>query len=215
MINFIKSILISRTKLIVVITSILLITGGAFSVKMLYNDYKRVKLDAASYKNNMIAYEEIISKKDSANRVLQLNRDDLKHSNDQMIISMESMRKSLKRPANKPGDLSTGISTSIRDTDTIRIDNKVDFKLDTIVKFNDLTKVGIKIEKDSLISTIDINNTEFLYVYSTREYVNQYKNGWNRFWHFDWKKEDINRYDIKNTNDLIKVGEVRVIKVRE
>ena len=60
-----------------------------------------------------------------------------------------------------------------------------------------------------------MNNTQVLYVYPQREYVNKYKNGWRRFWNFDYKKTEVVRYELINTNDLIKVDDFRVYKIEE
>jgi hypothetical protein len=207
--------MLNKTKLILFATGALLIIGGAFVAKGLYNDYMLVKDERDAYKGNQYAYVDIINNKTKEARVLRLSAEDLRHSNDSLINLIEKNRKGHSGATNKPGDISTGVATHIHDTTVVIINNPCNFKLDTVIKHNDLTKVGIKIEKDSLISTLDINNVECLYVYSHGEFVNQYKNSWLRFWHFDWKRQDVDRYDITNSNDLIKVDEVRVIKVRE
>jgi hypothetical protein len=177
-----------------------------------------MKSDISAYRNNQRAYEDVIAGKDSANRVLKLTTGDLRRSNDKYVQELEKTRKSLKRALNKPGDVSVGIGTEIHSTDTTYINNPCNFKLDTVVIHNELTRDSIKIENNKLISTISINNIQSLYVYSTREYVNEYdgwfKGGLNRLIRLDWRKETIDRYDIVNTNDLIKVNNVRVIKVR-
>ena len=46
-----------------------------------------------------------------------------------------------------------------------------------------------------------------------KEYRNKYKNGWVRFWHFDWKRIRTKKYQIVNSNPIIKVTDTRVIEL--
>jgi hypothetical protein len=203
-----------RTKLILYAILALLTIGGAFIIYNEYINYKKIKLELSIEKGNVKAYENIVGGLENDKRVLTLSAVDLRHSNDKMVNTINSLRKSLKLPENKPGDVTVGTTTSMSVIDIVIIQNPCDFKLDTTINYNELTSNSIKIEKDSLISSIKVNNSETLFVYTSREYVNGYKNGWIRFWHFDWKKEDIERYEINNSNKLIKVDSVRVIKTR-
>lgn len=204
--------MINKIKLIIATIGASLLIGGAFFVYDLNNRYLDEKANKERYRNNSIAYANYANGLHNENRVLRLNRDDLRHSKDSLTNVIVSMRKSHCGAENKPGDVSAGAVTVIHDTVTISIDNPCEFKLDTTIKYNELTKSSIKINKNSLISTIEVNNTMVLNVYTERVYVNQYKNGWKRFWNFDWKKENVEKYSIQNTNDLIDVLDVRVIK---
>lgn len=203
-----------KVKLILYAILALLTIGGAFVIYNGYIDYKRIKVELIAEKSNVRAYENIVTGLENDKRVLSLSTVDLRQSNDKMINTINSLRKSLKLPENKPGDVTVGTSTTIDVIDTVIIQNPCDFKLDTTINYNEFTSNSIKIEKDSLFSSIKVNNSETLFVYTSREYVNGYKNGWIRFWHFDWKREDIERYAIENSNKLIKVDAVRVIKTR-
>jgi len=202
--------MINKIKLILLASSALLITGGAFVAKGVYDNYIAMKNEISVHKNNERAYEDILAGRDNDNRVLRLSVGDLRHSKDKLIHELDSVRKSLKKPANGTGGVSSGTTTHVGGTTVVNIYNPDSFKLDTIAKFNDLTKICIKIKKNALTTTLDINNSMYLYVYSSREFVNEYKNGWDRFWHFDWEKETVYRYDIKNSNNLVKVIDSRV-----
>ena len=205
----------SKVKLIAISISALLLIGGALFVNGIINENKSLRENNYRLINNVSQYESLAAGLHKENRVLRLFRDDLRHSNDSLIQEIEKIKKSRKSPENKPGSITAGGSTSIDVKDTVIINNTVDFKLDTVVKYNEFTKSTIKIEKDSLISGVEVNNTQVLYVYPQREYVNKYKNGWHRFWNFDYKKTEVVRYELINTNDLIKVDDFRVYKIEE
>lgn len=205
----------SKVKLIAISISALLFIGGAFFISYTIDRSKKLVSENNRLKNNVSQYESLAAGLDNDNRVLRLFRDDLRHSNDSLIQEIEKIKKSRKSPENKPGSITAGGNTSIDTKDTIIIDNTVDFKLDTTIYYNEFTKSTIKIEKDSLFSGIKVNNTQVLYVYPQREYVNKYKNGWRRFWNFDYKKTEVVRYELINTNDLIKVDDFRVYKIEE
>ena len=102
----------------------------------------------------------------------------------------------------------------MKDTTTVKIITKeVDFTKE--LKLNSLTTITVS-RKDSILTTIlDLKNQQILIVEEKKEYRNKYKNGWQRFWHFDWKKDKVQKYQIKNTNDLIKVTDTRVIKMAD
>lgn len=207
--------MLNKTKLILSLAGVLLLIGGAFFVKYEYANYKALETKMLDYRNNERAYEDIISKQNGDNRVLILSNADLKYSNDKMVHSIDSIRKSLKTPKNASGDVSTGIVTVIHDTATILLSNIVGCAIDTVLKHNEFTQSRIILNNNELKDILDVNNIEYLYVYSTREYVTVYKNGLIRLLHLDWHKETIDRYDIQNTNKLIKVTDVRVIKIRQ
>lgn len=207
--------MLNKTKLILYVIGFLFVAGSGIGIKVAYNKYKSTEASMVAYRNNQRAYEDIISKKTNDNRVLSLSNADLRDSNDKLVHSMDSVRKSLKTPQNKPGDISIGVNTSIHDTTWVKVKVPAECNVDTILEHNKLTTSHIILKDSMLKDILDVNNSEDLFVYSTREFVNQYKNGWCRFWHFDWHKEDVNRYDIVNSNKLIKTGDVRVVKVRE
>ena len=205
----------SKVKLIAISISALLLVGGALFVNGIINENKSLRENNYRLINNVSQYESLAAGLRKENRVLRLFRDDLRHSNDSMIIRMEKLKKSLKTAKNKPGDVSVGVVTDIVATDTSRIVNKTDFKLDTTILYNEYTYSKIKIDKDTLVSKIGVSNEQDLFIYESREYKNAYKNKFIRFIHLDWKKETVFRYDIKNSNDLIEIKRSIVYKINE
>ena len=204
-----------KFKIYIYLISALLAFSGALIVYRYSKQLSFYKQEAARYESNIKYYEATVSGYKDENRVLRLNTDDLRHSNDSMIVRMEKLKKSLKTAKNKPGDVSIGIVTDIVATDTSRIVNKTDFKLDTTILYNEYTYSKIKIDKDTLVSKIGVSNEQDLFVYESREYKNEYKNKFIRFLHLDWRKETVFRYDIKNSNDLIEIKRSIVYKINE
>jgi hypothetical protein len=101
----------------------------------------------------------------------------------------------------------------MKDTITKIITKEVDFKED--LKLNPLTTITVE-RKDSILTAIlDLRNSQVLFVEEKKEYRNKYKNGFWRFLHFDWKKDRIRKYQIYNSNDLIKVTDTRIVEVTE
>ena len=49
------------------------------------------------------------------------------------------------------------------------------------------------------------------YVYKHIEYKNK-KNCFKRLITFDWKKKDVYKYKIRNTNDILKEDSIRIIE---
>ena len=82
------------------------------------------------------------------------------------------------------------------------------------IKYNDLTTVNYTIGKDTVSIGLDIRNTQYLYIYKRKEYKNK-KNFLLRLITFDWKKITKYKYEILNTNDLLKTSDVRVVESTE
>lgn len=78
------------------------------------------------------------------------------------------------------------------------------------IQYNDLTKVFYTIGRDTVGMNIQLYNTQYLYVYTNREYKNK-KNFFQRLFTFDWKKVTKFKYKIVNSNDLIQTDSVRVV----
>lgn len=163
--------------------------------------------------NNYKYYESQFNNTEKQNRVLQLTVNELKLSKDSLVQAVNKAKKELKV---KDQDLKEAhvINTEMKDTTTVKIITKeVDFTKE--LKLNSLTTITVS-RKDSILTTIlDLKNQQILIVEEKKEYRNKYKNLWQRFWHFDWKKDRVQKYQIKNTNDLIKVTDTRVIKMTD
>lgn len=156
-------------------------------------------------------YESLVSNTKEKNRVLQLTIDQLNNTSDSLLQQVKTAQKELKI---KDQNLKQAqvINTEMKDTTKVEIVTKeVDFTQE--LKLNSLTTITVS-RKDSILTTIlDLKNQQILFVEEKKQYRNKYKNGWQRFWHFDWKKDKYYKYQIKNTNDLIKITDTRIVQV--
>ena len=177
---------------------------------------KRLKLkdiELANAINNKEFYESLTSKTKDQNRVLQLTVDQLQTTNDSVLQEVNKLKKELKIKDKELNDVVV-VETQIRDTDSVYIASKtIDF-LPTEIKFNELTKVIISRTDSVLKGSIDVRNKQTLFVITTKQYRNKYKNWFKRFVHFDWKKDKVNTYQIANSNDLVKVTDTRVVEIK-
>lgn len=82
------------------------------------------------------------------------------------------------------------------------------------LKYNDLTTVKYTIGRDTVNIGLDVKNTQYLYIFTSREYKNK-KSFLKRIFTFDFKKVNKYRYQIHNTNDLLNTSDVRVIESSE
>ena len=166
--------------------------------------------------NNIEAYQGSLQGSQQANNVLQLSVDELQQYNDKLVYQLDSVRKELKI---KPKQ----IKTAATQTQSINVigSKKIEKDIITILKdsiykdsirFNDLTLVGYTIGKDTVNISLDINNTQYLYVYTDKHYKNK-KNFLKRLFTLDFKKVTSTKYVIENTNDIIKTDSVRVVEV--
>ena len=195
----------------------LLLIGIIISLGLLVGyQTKRLKLkdiELASAINNKEFYESLTSKTSDKNRVLQLTVDQLQTTNDSVLQEVNKLKKELKIKDKELNDVVV-VETQIRDTDSVYIASKtIDF-LPTEIKFNELTKVIISRTDSVLKGSIDVRNKQTLFVITTKQYRNKYKNWFKRFVHFDWKKDKVNTYQIANSNDLVKVTDTRVVEIK-
>lgn len=160
--------------------------------------------------NNVKAYEQLATENKKLNTVLQLTVNELNHSKDSLIQQVEQVRKELK-VKNKNLQQAQVINTVIRDTVTKVI--TVDRNFNEELKINPLTTIKVTRTDSILTAKIDITNQQILFIEEKKEYKNRYKNGWIRFWHFDWKKIKVRKYQIINSNPIIKITDTRIIEV--
>lgn len=139
----------------------------------------------------------------------------LSEQNDKLIQQIDSVRKINKIK-------SDNLHTAATQTQTIYVNNSkgvrgdiIEILKDTVytdtLQYNDLTKVYYSIGTDSVNIALDINNTQYLYIFKTREYKNK-KSFFKRLFTLDFKKVDRYKYKIVNTNDLLKEDSVRIIE---
>lgn len=161
--------------------------------------------------NNVRAYEEIIDNSKEHNRVLQLTIQELNQSKDSLIQQVKTAQKELKIK-DKNLDKVQVINTEIKDTVHTVIKHKlIDF--DEKLELNPLTTIIVSRKDSILTAKIDIKNQQILFVEEQKEYRNKYRSRWSRFWHLDYKKIRTRKYQIINSNPLIKVTDTRVIEV--
>lgn len=157
--------------------------------------------------NNTLFYQEQLSDKDEEIRTLNLSIDEFKNTNDSIIQNIVNIQEELKI---KDKELKQAQSQNQEiNIDTTIVVGDKDFEKE--IKPNELTSLII-IKKDSILTAkINIQNTQTLFISNKREYKNQYKNWFRRLIHFDFKKKDVYKYQIHNSNPLIEVKETRLI----
>ena len=161
--------------------------------------------------NNYKYYQELNSKLKEDNRTLQLTIGDLNNSKDSLITEVKKVQKELKIKDKNLQQVQV-INTEMKDSASVEIKTKnVDFS--EKLKLNELTTITVN-RKDSILTAIlDLRNSQILFVEEKKEYRNQYKNGFQRFLNFDWKKDSVRKYQIHNSNKLIKVTDTRIVEV--
>ena len=165
--------------------------------------------------NNIEAYQGLLNDSQQANNVLRLNIKDLKNQNDSVLNKLDSVRAKLNiKPKHVQVAATQSQSINVIESKGVGGDITTILK-DTVysdsIKYNDLTTVYYTIGKDTVSIGLDIQNEQYLYIYSTREYKNK-KSFLKRLFTFDFKKVTKTKYDIVNTNDLIDSGDVRVVE---
>ena len=165
--------------------------------------------------NNIEAYQGIVNNSQQANNVLVLDIKSLHEQNDKLLQQLDSVREELNI---KPKQITTAATQNqvlyVKESKGVGGD-LLDILKDTIytdsLKYNDLTTVFYTIGRDTVDIGIDLKNTQYLYVYSTKEYKNN-KSFLKRLFTFDFKKIKKYKYEIVNTNDLLKSEDVRIVE---
>ena len=181
----------------------------------LHNTNKKLSESLAMAQNNIEAYQGSLVESQQANNVLKLDIKDLQNQNDKLLQNLDSVRKKINI---KP----TQIQTAATQTQHLYVNNSkgvrgdiIEILKDTVYEdsllYNDLTKVYYTIGKDTVNIALDIENTQYLYVYSTKEYKNK-KSFLKRLFTLDFKKVRRYKYDIVNTNDLLKESDIRIVE---
>lgn len=181
----------------------------------LYKQNKRLSEGLEMAQNNIEAYQDALAGSQQASNVIMTDMKDLEQQNDILIHKLDSVRKEKKIKA-------SNLNVAATQTQEISVNGGKGVEGDIItilkdttytdsLKYNDLTKIYYTIGKDSVHMRLDFKNTQYLYVYSQREYKNK-KSFIKRLFTLDFKKVTRYKYNIVNTNDLIKEDSVRVIQ---
>ena len=179
----------------------------------LHNQNKKLSQNLETAQNNIEAYQGLLSDSQQASNVLKLTVEQLQNSKDSVLHKLDSVRKELKI---KPKQIHTaatqtqvlnvigskGVGGNIIVKDSIYTDS---------ILYNPLTKVKYTIGNDTVNIAIDLRNEQYLYVYTKREYKNK-KNFFKRLFTLAFKKVTKYKYDIVNTNDLLKSKDVRIVE---
>lgn len=170
---------------------------------------KNAELNRAT--SNVRAYQDLVSNNQEHNRTLQLTIEELNYSNDSLLLQLKQTQKELKIKDKNLTDASV-INTEVKDSVKIVIKKEaIDFEEE--LKLNPLTTIIVRRKDSILTAKIDLKNQQTILIYKKKEYKNFYKNGWVRFWHFDWRRIETKEYQIVNTNPLIKVTGTRIVEV--
>ena len=184
----------------------------SFSINT-YKQNKKLSESLEQSQNNVKAYQELYNDSQQASSVLKLTIDQLQNSKDSVIQKLDSVRKELKL---KPKQ----IKTAATQTQVINVIKSKGVKGDILVKdtiytdsiqYNPLTTVHYTIGKDTVSIGLNVENTQYLYIYTTKEYKNK-KNFIKRLFTLDFKKIKKYKYKIVNTNDLLKNDDVRIVE---
>lgn len=176
-----------------------------------HNQLQKKDTEINRITSNVRTYQDIVSNNQNNNRTLQLTIEELNHSNDSLLLQLKQTQKELKIKDKNLTDASV-INTQINDSvKTVIKEKLIDFNEE--LKLNDLTTIIVSRKDSILTAKIDIKNQQIIFVEDKKEYKNRYKNGWVRFWHFDWRRIRIKKYQVVNSNPLIKVTDTRVIEI--
>lgn len=181
----------------------------------LYNTNKKLSESLEIAQNNIEAYQGSLNDSQQANNVLKLDMNKLSEQNDKLIQQIDSVRKINKIK-------SDNLHTAATQTQTIYVNNSkgvrgdiIEILKDTVytdtLQYNNLTKVYYSIGTDSVNIALDVKNTQYLYIFKTREYKNK-KSFFKRLFTLDFKKVNKYKYKIVNTNNLLKEDSVRIIE---
>lgn len=199
----------SKIKVLIIIAFSLLFINNI----RLQNKVNSLDKELARSINNASTWENIANSNIDNNNTLKLTIQEYKNSNDSLIKVINDQQEKLNIKDNQLYQV-TSTETVIRDTIVEKIPiNDTDFTIE--LKPNQLTTITVS-RKDSIFThTMEILNRQDLFIYTKKVYRNQYKNFFQRLIHFDFKKDRINKYQIVNSNDLIKVIDTRVINISE
>ena len=199
----------SKIKVLIIIVFSLLFINNI----RLQNKVNSLDKELARSMNNASTWENIANSNIDNNNTLELTIQEYKNSNDSLIKVINDQQEKLKIKDNQLYQIAS-TETVIRDTIVEKMPiNDTDFTIE--LKPNQLTTTTVS-RKDSIFThTMEILNRQDLFIYTKKVYRNQYKNFFQRLIHFDFKKDKVNRYQIINSNDLIKVIDTRVINISE
>lgn len=199
-------------------TNIILAASIAFLLSwgiILHKNNKSLSERLEMAQTNVEAYQDIANESWQASNVLKLDIADLSNQKDSLLQELDKVREENQIKAKN-------VTVAATQTQAINVSNTKEVQGDIIsilrdtvytdtMQYNDLTKVYYSIGKDSVSIALDLKNTQYLYIYKQRQYKNK-KSFIKRLFTFDWKKIDVCKYSITNTNPLMDTEDVRVVE---
>lgn len=168
---------------------------------------KNLEIDRVT--NNYEFYMKQTAESIQQNQVLQLTLIEYKETKDSLIQKIKATQKKLKIKEKELSQVQIQEQEIVHDTTVVVKSN--DFEVE--VKPNSLTSIIIS-RKDTLLKhRLDIRNSQTVFVGQKKIYKRQYKNWFQRLLHFDFKKKTIYKYQIDNSNKLIKIENTRIVEL--
>lgn len=197
--------LLKYNRLIAVIIIMIFSAIFVLQYKQLTNKNKEIE----RLQNNCEYYQQQANEYLQNNKVLKLNIDEYKHSNDSLISQLRQQQKKLdiKDKEIKQAQVQ---EYSIK-VDTTVIVNNCDFKQE--IKPNRFTSIIINKTDSVLNLKLDIKNTQTLFIVNRKKYKRKYKNWFSRLLHLDFKKQTNTDYQIINNNDIIYSTKTNIIEI--
>lgn len=168
---------------------------------------KNLEIDRVT--NNYEFYMKQTAESIQQNQVLQLTLNEYKETKDSLIQKIKATQKKLKIKEKELSQVQIQEQEIVYDTTVVVKSN--DFEVE--IKPNSLTSIIIS-RKDTLLKhRLDIRNSQTVFVGQKKIYKRQYKNWFQRLLHFDFKKKTIYKYQIDNSNKLIKIENTRIVEL--
>ena len=168
---------------------------------------KNLEIDRVT--NNYEFYMKQTAESIQQNQVLQLTLNEYKETKDSLIQKIKATQKKLKIKEKELSQVQIQEQEIVHDTTVVVKSN--DFEVE--IKPNSLTSIIIS-RKDTLLKHhLDIRNSQTVFVGQKKTYKRQYKNWFQRLLHFDFKKKTIYKYQIDNSNKLIKKENTRIVEL--
>lgn len=168
---------------------------------------KNLEIDRVT--NNYEFYMKQTAESIQQNQVLQLTLNEYKETKDSLIQKIKATQKKLKIKEKELSQMQIQEQEIVHDTTVVVKSN--DFEVE--IKPNSLTSIIIS-RKDTLLKhRLDIRNSQTVFVGQKKIYKRQYKNWFQRLLHFDFKKKTIYKYQIDNSNKLIKIENTRIVEL--
>jgi len=176
---------------------------------------KKLNSEIEVLNGNYKSYVNLYNGELAANNILRLSESELKQSKDSLLSELgKYVEENRKLKKLKTPQTVGGIVQTVHDTIEIEVPvNLPPFDVTKIL--NKETEIRVQ-GCDTILNVIpNISNTIKLEIGVNRVYKNTYPNGWVRFWHFDWKKVNSYEYQLDQSNELIKLKDVKIVNIED